>query len=86
MSLVLKRPKTLAKAARAGAALYRRDRDLSRLAPTCLKAGRKALIARLRGMESACEDERKAGAADYSLDKHLRILSALLAEARGAEA
>lgn len=81
----LKRPRILVGAARKGAALYRRDRDL----PPLLKA--------LRGMESGgpeallmaeaqLEQTRSSGDTGYSLARHVTLLAALIAEARLSEA
>ncbi|TVQ52811.1 MAG: hypothetical protein EA355_14410 [Rhodobacteraceae bacterium] len=75
------RPKLLARAARAGAALYRRERDL----PAGLRvAGGKNIVAALMAAEETCEAERRAMAPSYSPARHVRLLSALLAEARAA--
>jgi hypothetical protein len=77
----LARPRLLADAARAGAAAYRRERDL----PAGLggAAGR-GLVAALVAAEAACDADRRAGAPGYSPARHVRLLSALLAEAAQA--
>ena len=74
----LARPRLLAQAARAGAAVYRRDRDLP--AKLAGSAGR-GLVAALVAAEAACNDERLAASPAYSPARHVRLLSALLAEA-----
>jgi hypothetical protein len=75
----ISRPKLLARAARAGAGLYRRDRDL----PAGLKLGAgKNLVAALTAAEEAYDAERRAMAPSYSPARHVKLLSALLAEAR----
>lgn len=75
------RPKLLARAARAGAALYRRERDL----PAGLKLGPgRNIVAALTAAEEACDAERRAMAPSYSPTRHVKLLSALLAEARAA--
>lgn len=77
------RPKLLARAAKAGADMYRRERDLGRLAPGLMSqssAGR--IVESLRHAEAACEDDRKAGVATYSLTRHVGLLAALVAETR----
>ena len=83
----LRRPRLLARAARAGAALYRRDRDLPALLPG-FSAGRRAadLIARLSLLEADCEARRRAQAPDYAVRRHVLALSALLAERAAREA
>lgn len=85
MSLTLSRPALLARAARAGAALYRRERDLSRLMPGhSIKRGKKALIAALASAEAACESDRSDGVETYSVQRHISLLSALFAESKKA--
>ncbi|MGB0508107.1 MAG: DUF6477 family protein [Pikeienuella sp.] len=84
MKLHLKRPRILARAARAGARIYKRERDLASVAPRLTIATRsdKALVSELAAEEAACEADRKNGAATYSTQRHVSLLSALLAEAR----
>jgi hypothetical protein len=77
----LARPRLLIDAARAGAAAYRRERDL----PTGLGgATGRGLIAALIAAEAACDADRRATAPGYSPARHVRLLSALLAEAAQA--
>jgi hypothetical protein len=79
----ISRPKLLAHAAKSGADIYRQERDLGRLLPRLLSqtaAGR--IVEGLRAAEAACEDDRKAGAATYSLARHVGLLAALVAETR----
>ncbi|MGF1660618.1 MAG: DUF6477 family protein [Rubrimonas sp.] len=78
----LARPKLLARAARAGMALYRRERDL----PGLIKGANSGagLITALIAAEEACEEARRAMAPGYSPARHVRVLSALLAEGRAA--
>ena len=76
----LSRPKLLARAARAGAERYSRDRDLPGLAPAAVKG--QALVDALATVEATCETERRAGAPGYSVQRHVRVLTALLCEAR----
>lgn len=80
----LSRPKLLARAARAGMAVYRRDRDL----PFALrqKAMTGDLLDALMSAEAKCDADRRAGAPGYSATRHVKLLSALLAEARAATA
>ncbi|MEM7547297.1 MAG: DUF6477 family protein [Pseudomonadota bacterium] len=85
MSLTLRRPRLLARAARAGATLYNRDRDLGRLVPkAAYKTGRKNLMAALTSAEASCEAERTLGSATYSIQRHIGLLAALFAEAKTA--
>jgi hypothetical protein len=76
----LTRPRLLNAAARAGAAQYRRDRDLPGLLPG--GASGRGLIGALAAAEAACEADRRAGAPSYSVARHVKLLSALLAEVR----
>ncbi|MEL7465439.1 MAG: DUF6477 family protein [Pseudomonadota bacterium] len=85
MTLKLTRPRLMTRAARAGAAAYRRDRDLRRFLPKLgLSGKRDAIIAAIRSAEETCEAERRLGAATYSLERHIGLLSALFAEMRTA--
>jgi hypothetical protein len=78
----LRRPKILVRAARAGVADYRRDRDLKRL----LRQGRgtppQQTIGKLIAEENRLEAIRAAGEATYSIQRHVAVLTAILAEAR----
>lgn len=81
--MAISRPKLLARAAKAGSAMYKRDRDLARLLPRLLgQTGGGRIVEGLRAAEAACEDDRKAGAATYSLSRHVGLLAALVAETR----
>ena len=77
----LRRPRLLARAARAGMAQYRRERDLA----GALK-GRtgQGLIDALTLAEAACEAQRREDSPAYSVTRHVKLLTALLAEARAA--
>ncbi len=81
----IRRPKLLARAAAAGARIYRRERDLSRLLPKMFNLAGPALEAALAAAEAGCESERRACAATYSVSRHVGLLAALLAE-RGPRA
>lgn len=79
----LKRPKMLARAAKAGADLYRRDRDLAKLMPRLMMRGEQSqIIQGLKNAEAACEEDRRARAVTYSLSRHVGLLAALVAELR----
>lgn len=86
MSLKLSRPRILTRAAKAGAKLYVRERDLARVAPRLFaKASKRApVVADLVEAEAACEAARKEGAVTYSIERHVSLLAALFAEARKA--
>ena len=85
MSAKIKRPSLMTRAARAGAAAYRRERDLKRFLPKIgLTRKRGAIVAAIRSAEETCEAERKSGAATYSLERHIGLLSALFAEMKAA--
>lgn len=79
MTQSIRRPRLLSRAARAGAPLYKRERDLSRLLPKFIGKGAGVLQA-IRAAEAICENERRAGAASYSISRHVSLLSALVAE------
>lgn len=77
----LRRPKILVRAARCGVADYRRERDLKRLLhqPRTAPAD---TIGSLLAEETRLEATRTAGEATYSIQRHVAILTAILAEAR----
>ncbi|MEO0912620.1 MAG: DUF6477 family protein [Pseudomonadota bacterium] len=76
----LRRPKLLVRAARLGADLYKRERDL-RTALGAEPPHRQTLGA-LLAAEDTMEAVRKSGNGAYSAEKHIRVLTALIAEAR----
>ncbi len=78
----LRRPRLLIRAARAGMADYRRDRDLKRLMRTTSVPAPSGAVARLLEEERGLELTRKAGAASYSVMRHVEVLIALMAEAQ----
>lgn len=73
----LRRPKILIRAARAGLAEYRPERDLKRLV-----RGERDPLQPLLVEESRLEATRAAGAGAYNIHRHVAVLTALLAEAR----
>ncbi|MFO1209437.1 MAG: DUF6477 family protein [Amaricoccus sp.] len=77
----LRRPKILVRAARAGVVDYRRERDLRRLLRQRAAAPVQA-IGSLLAEEDRLESTRTAGDATYSIQRHVAVLTALLAEAR----
>lgn len=77
----LRRPKILIRAARAGLVDYRRDRDLRRLLRQRGPASAQA-ISTLLDEEGRLEATRTSGEATYNLQRHVAVLTAILAEAR----
>lgn len=79
----MRRPRILIRAARAGVADYRRERDLKRLIPADDRAALPHQLAALLAEELRLEEARLAGlAAGYRVHRHVAVLAALLAEAR----
>jgi Family of unknown function (DUF6477) len=78
----LRRPRILIRAARAGVVDYRRERDLKRL----LKGGKagapQQAIGTLLAEEHRLESTRTCGGATYSIQRHVAVLTAIIAEAR----
>ncbi|SET80057.1 DUF6477 family protein [Oceanicella actignis] len=77
----LRRPRILARAARAAAAGYARKRDLPRLLPGFSPRDPSELMGKLRQVEAECEKARRAKATGYCAVRHVGILAALIAEA-----
>lgn len=78
----LRRPSVLIRAARAGQAGWRRDRDLPRLLGRETVPSNPAALRMLRAAEGAADTARREGRADYDLHRHVRLIIALLAEMR----
>lgn len=78
----LRRPKVLIRAARIGLSNYCRDTDLRFIARTNNTPPLGAALNGLIDREGSLEDSRKRGEAHYSVHEHIRVLTALLAEAR----
>lgn len=78
------RPKLLIEAARIGARLYRRERDLACALPGLAAASTARIVTRLHEAERECEELRRAHAPAYRPGTHVQVLSALLAEAHHA--
>lgn len=78
----LRRPKILVRAARAGVVDYRRDRDLKRLLRLSRGAASQHALDHLLVEERRLEEIRAAGEATYSIQRHVAVLTAILAEAR----
>ena len=78
----LRRPAALIRAAVAGQSHWRRERDLRRtLRSDTLPAPGHAL-ARLRADEDRMNTARQEGAADYDVQQHVMLMSAILAESQ----
>ncbi len=78
----LRRPKILIRAARAGVPDYRRDRDLKRLVRDTQGATPKNPILPLLAEEHRLESNRTNGGATYNIQRHVAVLTAIIAEAR----
>jgi hypothetical protein len=78
----LRRPKILIRAARAGVIDYRRERDLKRLLKGASTGAAPQAIASLLAEEHRLEHNRTTGEATYSIQRHVSVLTAIIAEAR----
>ncbi|MBV1864166.1 MAG: DNA repair protein RadA [Rhodobacteraceae bacterium] len=78
----LHRPKILVRAARLGLSDYNRETDLQRISQTAKTSSPAAVIDRLLSQEETLELARRNGDASYSIHRHIRVLTAVLAEAR----
>lgn len=76
----LRRPKLLIRAARAGVHNYRRSQYVKGIAGANNKSG-KPLLDALLAEEERINECRIEGDASYSIQKHIVVLTALLAEA-----
>lgn len=75
----LVRPRLLAAAARAGLSHYRRERDLAGVLPGGARG--RGVVAALAAAEAAADADRRAASPGYSVARHVKLLTALLAEA-----
>lgn len=79
---LLRRPRLLSRAAREGARIYKRERDLQNALPGAAGPRRgRDIVSRLLSIEAQIEADRRAHAAGYSPTRHVQVLSALVAEA-----
>jgi len=78
----IRRPRILIRAARAGVLDYRRDRDLKRLLRDGASSAPHQTIRPLLAEESRLEETRTNGGATYNVQRHVAVLTALIAEAR----
>ncbi|MEM7752450.1 MAG: DUF6477 family protein [Pseudomonadota bacterium] len=82
----LTRPRILVRAARLGTAEFNRERILRRVIEgECVPAPGQAFD-QLFEREATMDEARRAGGAAYSPARHVELLSALICEARLAEA
>lgn len=78
----LRRPRLLVRAARHGAADYRREAHLLRLLGAPFPARQGAVILQLMDLEAALDAGRRGRVASYSVARHIEVLAALIGEAR----
>lgn len=77
----MQRPKTLVRAAKAALADHRREPALRRLLKTQHLPGAARLACDLLALEAMLDEQRRAGDAAYAVTRHIRVLTALIAEA-----
>lgn len=77
---ILSRPKLLIRAAKAGLSGYRRDVALKSLPGISADISGTALIDALFKLEAQLDSERRASNVEYQVQKHIAVLSALIAE------
>jgi hypothetical protein len=80
------RPRLLVEAARTGARLYRRGRDLRGAVAGAADLPPQEIPRRLAEVEQICEELRRLRSPAYRPGKHVQVLSALLAEAAQTKA
>ena len=78
----LRRPKILIRAARLQSADYNRETDLRFIVRTRKTPPPHEAMAHLLDREGGLEEARVSGEAGYNPHEHIRVLGALLAEAR----
>jgi Family of unknown function (DUF6477) len=78
----IRRPRILVRAARAGVTDYRRERDLKRFMRNPKSTSPQVAFETLLAEEGRLEDIRSRGDATYSVQRHVAVLTALIAEAR----
>ncbi|MGR3803977.1 DUF6477 family protein [Marinibacterium profundimaris] len=82
MVTALRRPRLLVRAARSGAAEYRRDRHLQRLLGYGTLPRPAPALMKLMDIESELDGQRRTGDTAYSLIRHIDVLIAMMGEAR----
>lgn len=78
----LRRPKILVRAAKLGLQEYNRETHLKKITRSPVTGSSNAIIDRLLVQENTLEDARRKGDASYNVQHHIRVLTAVLAEAR----
>ncbi|WP_373356844.1 DUF6477 family protein [Pseudoroseicyclus sp. CXY001] len=78
----LERPRLLVRAARAGVEQYRREQMLPRLLGALAPPRSGAAVLELLELEAEADVRRRAGTADYAVQRHVEHLIALMGEAR----
>lgn len=78
----LRRPRLLVRAARLGLGDYDRARALSRLLPGTDPNAPRQVFDQLARRERECDGARRSGRADYTVARHVDLLTAMIAEAR----
>ena len=77
---LLRRPRLLVQAARAGLSGWKRDRDLRRVLKSETLPRPEAVLARLHAEEARHNLARHENRAEYDLHRHIMLLIAILAE------
>ncbi|MEM7177160.1 MAG: DUF6477 family protein [Pseudomonadota bacterium] len=76
----MSRPTLLVRAAKTGARMYRRERDLPGAVPGLLQKPENSILPQLIATEQRCEAARRAKSPAYLIGHHVQVLAALLAE------
>ncbi|MBB95782.1 MAG: hypothetical protein CML68_14470 [Rhodobacteraceae bacterium] len=82
MVTALRRPRLLVRAARCGAADYRRDRHLQRLLGYGTLPRPAPALMKLMDLEGDLDHQRRTGDTAYSLVRHIDVLIAVMGEAQ----
>ncbi len=78
----LKRPRLLIRAARLGAAQYRRELHLSRHLDTSALPDSGTALAELIAVEAELDAARRGRRAEYAVARHVDVMIAIMGEAR----
>jgi hypothetical protein len=78
----LNRPKLLVQAARIGLGSYDRKKMLTHLLTIGDRVGARQITLHLIEMEAELNEDRRSNNANYSVTRHIEILTALMAEAQ----
>ena len=82
MTPPIKRPRILVTAAKIGLENYHREKGLARLLRMSKTPEPEIALARLSDAEHVLNKDRLEGVATYSIERHIDVLTALLAEMR----